>query len=601
MSLWDEPGALAVARVERVELPGGAFVLRSPEPLGTPVRAVGDWLERWARDTPDAPFLAERDPTATDGWRRLAYGQTRKQVGRLAQGLLDRRLAEGAPVVVLSDNAIDHALLTLAAMYVGRPVCAVTPAYSRMTNDHAKLARIVERLRPALVYASGAQAYAPALAAIAAAGFRGPVFCSTGADALPGAEPLAALAERAETAAVRAAFDAVTQGTHAKYLLTSGSTGLPKVVVNTHGMLAANQQQIAQCWPFLRREAPRLLDWLPWSHTFGANHNFHLALSAGGSLAIDDGRPAPGLIERTVRNLRDVKPNLYFNVPRGFDVLLPFLESDRELAREVFGAMRLLFYAGAALPQATWERLEAVARDCGAEPPWFTSAWGATETSPLVTSVHWRIGRAGCIGLPAPGTEVKFVPNGGKLEMRVKGPQVFAGYRDAPELTAAAFDDDGYYRIGDAGRLVDPARPEAGIAFDGRVAEDFKLTSGTWVSVGTLRLALVSALSPLAQDAVITGHDRDEVGALLFVSPQGRALAPAALCDAVAAKLAALNRAAGGASSQTVARVLLLDEPPNLDAGEITDKGYVNQRAVLERRAAAVDRLHAGGDDVIRS
>ena len=265
--------------------------------------------------------------------------------------------------------------------------------------------------------------------------------------------------------------------------------------------------------------------------------------------------------------------------------------------------MRLLFYAGAALPQATWERLEAVALRCGATPPWFTSAWGATETSPLLTSVHWRIARAGCIGLPVPGTELKFVPNGGKLELRVKGPQVFAGYRDAPELTAAAFDDEGYYRIGDAGRLIDEARPEAGVAFDGRVAEDFKLTSGTWVSVGTLRLKVVSALSPLAQDVVITGHDRDEIGVLVFPGPQAKAMAPRRAAQRASHdKLAAINAAAGGASSQTVRRALLLDEPPSLDAGEITDKGYVNQRAVLERRRDKVETLYRsvpGGEAIV--
>ena len=363
MALYDEPGALASPNVERVHLDGGAFLLRSREPLRAPARAVGVWLEHWAAATPDAPFLAERDGHASDGWRRLSYAQAREQVGRLAQGLLERRLPDGAPVVILSDNGIDHALLALAAMHVGRPACAVTPAYSRMTQDHGKLARIVGALRPALIYASDANVYG---AAIAAAGFGGPTLFSVNAQALPGAEPLSALAEHAETGAVRTAFDAITPAHPAKYLLTSGSTGAPKVVINTQAMLTANQQQIAQCWPFLSREKPRLLDWLPWSHTFGANHNFNLALANGGSMTIDEGRPVPGLVDKTVRNLREVKPNLYFNVPRGFDMLLPFLEADDALAREVFGAMRLLFYAGAALPQSTWERLEAVARRCGA-------------------------------------------------------------------------------------------------------------------------------------------------------------------------------------------------------------------------------------------
>jgi feruloyl-CoA synthase len=325
-------------------------------------------------------------------------------------------------------------------------------------------------------------------------------------------------------------------------------------------------------------------------------------LSHGGSLTIDDGRPAPGLIEKTVRNLRAVKPNFFFNVPRGFDMLLPYLEQDEAFARDFFERLEGVFYAGAALPQSLWERLEGVARGVRPDRPlWFTSSWGATETAPAVTSVHWRIERAGCIGLPLPGVELKFVPNGGKLEMRVRGPNVFPGYRDAPELTAQAFDEDGYYRIGDAGTLVDDAHPEQGVAFDGRVAEDFKLMSGTWVSVGTLRLRAISALSPLAADVVITGHDREEIGLLVFASPQAASWSTDDKVRRLREGLMALA-ADGVGSSQAPKRALLLTEPPNADAGEITDKGYVNQRRVLERRAADVLALYApvGGGDVVR-
>jgi feruloyl-CoA synthase len=293
-----------------------------------------------------------------------------------------------------------------------------------------------------------------------------------------------------------------------------------------------------------------------------------------------------------VRNLREIRPTLYFNVPRGFDMLLPFLEQDEALAREFFSRLRLVFYAGAALPQASWERLEAVARRVRDEPVWFTTSWGATETAPAVTTAHWPLDRAGVIGLPLPGCELKFVPNGRKLEMRVRGVNVTPGYRDAPALTAQAFDEEGYYRIGDAGRLLDEAHPERGVVFDGRVAEDFKLGSGTWVSVGTLRVKVVSALAPLAQDVVVTGHDRDEVGVLVFPSAKGLELPPDVLAGRVLQALGALRREGGG-SSQCPARALLLAEPPNADAGEITDKGYINQRAVLERRAAEVQALHA--------
>jgi feruloyl-CoA synthase len=369
------------------------------------------------------------------------------------------------------------------------------------------------------------------------------------------------------------------------------------VVINTHRMLCANQQMMAQTWRFLDDEKPVLVDWLPWSHTFGGNHNLHMVLSHGGALYIDEGRPAPGLIEKTLRNLREVRPTLLFNVPRGFDMLLPFLEADDALAAEVMSRLRLAFYAAAALAPSTWQRLEAVARRVRpAQPLWLTTSWGATETSPAITSAHWRLDGAGCIGAPLPGLELKFVPNGDKLEMRVKGVSVFPGYRNAPRETAEAFDDEGYYRIGDAGYLADPARPERGVMFHGRVAEDFKLASGTWVSVGTLRVELVSRLAPLVQDIVVTGHDRSEIGLLVFASPQAAARPREALHAALLRVMRAL-RDAGAGSSQCPARALVLGAPPDIDAGEITDKGYINQRAVLTRRAAEVERLHGDGHD----
>jgi feruloyl-CoA synthase len=421
------------------------------------------------------------------------------------------------------------------------------------------------------------------------------------AQEVAGARPFAVLAEAGESAAVAEAFARLRPEHHAKYLLTSGSTGQPKVVINTHRMLCANQQMMAQAWPFLLRHRLVLLDWLPWSHTFGANHNFHMVLAHGGAFYIDDGRPAPGLIEKTVRNLREVQPNFHFNVPRGFDMLLPFLEQDEACARAVLGGLEGVFYAGAALPQSLWSRLEAVAARVRERPLWFTSSWGSTETAPAATSVHWRIGQAGCIGLPLPGVALKFVPNAGKLEMRVRGPNVFPGYLGRPDLTDAAFDDEGYYCIGDAGKLVDASDPAQGVAFDGRVAEDFKLTTGTWVSVGTLRPRIVTALAPHAADVVITGHGQSEIGLLVFPTPQARALPE----DALAAHLrAALQRlhAEGGGSSQCPTRAMLQAEPPSADAGEITDKGYINQRAVLARRAADVAALHSDTDPrVIRA
>lgn len=591
IQLFNDPSALAPPSAVRTDLPGGGFVLRHPEPLQPYARCIGAWLEHWSVTSPEALFLAERDETGA--WRRLTYRDARSQVGRLAQALLDMRLPAGKPLVVLSDNSVHHALLLLAAMHVGRPVCTISSAYCRLTKDFAKVHGMLDALDPAILFASTPEVYGPA---IAQWNGKVPVVFSNGAAQFPGALSVDQLLDVAETSEVLATYHQVRPDDHAKYLLTSGSTGQPKAVINTHRMLTANQQQIAQVWPFLNRHRLVLLEWLPWSHTFGANHNFNMALAHGGALYIDEGRPAPGLIDRTVRNLREVKPNFYFNVPRGFDMLLPYLEQDETFARDFFERLEGVFYAGAALPQSIWERLEGVARRVRERPVWFTSAWGATESSPALSSVYWPIERAGCIGGPLPGVEIKFVPNAGKLELRVRGPNVFPGYRNAPEISAKAFDDEGYYLIGDAGKLVDEAHPEKGIAFDGRVAEDFKLMSGTWVSVGTLRVRAVTALTPYATDVVVTGHDREEVGLLVFPSPAAKDLSVTELNDRLSDALRAMRREGGG-SSQSPTRARVLEDAPSADAGEITDKGYINQGAVLRRRANEVIALYSNVPD----
>ncbi|ACO80341.1 feruloyl-CoA synthase [Azotobacter vinelandii CA] len=578
----------------------GEFVLRSAQPLQAYARCTGEWLERWAREAPERTFLAER---RNGGWSGLSYREVRKRVGCLAQGLLELDIPAGRPVLMLSDVDIDQALLSLAALHVGIPVATVSVAYSRNTaGGCSKLKAIIEVLEPAVIFVSDGDAYYRAVELVKPNCL---VVAARNAQEIESALPLPML-YKDESPAVMEAFGRVTGDTPARYLMTSGSTGEPKAVVNTHRMLCANQQAIAQCWPFLETCEVVVLDWLPWSHTFGANHNFNLVLRNGGTLYIDDGRPIPGQIERTVENIKAVKPTLFFNVPRGYEALLPYLERDEALARALFGRLELLFYAAAALPSSTWERLMACAGRVRKEPLFFSSEWGATETSPVLTNVHYPIDRPGNIGLPVPGIEIKFVPSGDKQEMRVRGPSVFSHYLNNLSKTAEAFDDEGFYKIGDAGRLVDPDHPEKGILFDGRVTEDFKLTTGTWVSVGVLRPKLVSALAPYASDCVICGHDQDVIGALIYPTPALRELAGEAgkrmtvdelaqqpeVRLALCAGLQALAKECP-ASSQHAVRLLVLDSPPSLEAGEITDKGYINQRTALSLRADVVKRLYA--------
>jgi feruloyl-CoA synthase len=561
--------AHAAVDVERRK--DGSMVLRSPQKLRPHERCVGEWLAKWAQQSPERVFLAER---AGDGWRKLTYAQALDGARRIGQALLERGLGPDKPLAILSDNSIDHGLLALGAMHAGVPVAPISPAYSLMSKDFAKLKAILALLKPGLVWVDDPKKFAGALAAVGA-----------------GATPLAPLLDTAPGARIEEAFAKVGADTTAKILFTSGSTGLPKGVVNTQRMLVANQQMLAQVWPFLEDRVQTIVDWLPWNHTFGGNFCFNMMLRNGGTLTIDSGKPAPGLIETTARNLKEVSPTLYFNVPRGFDLLLPFLEKDAELRRSFFRDLDMLFYAAAALPQNLWERLENMAiAEKGGELA-MISSWGSTETAPSAAAVHYHIERAGVIGLPNPGCELKLVPAAGKLEVRVRGPHVTPGYFRREDLTRAAFDEEGYYRIGDAMKFADPAHPERGLVFDGRVAEDFKLSSGTWVHVGAVRVKLIAAGNPLIQDAVITGHDRDEVGALVFPSAAAKDLAPEALRAKIAAALKAL--AAEGGSSMHPVRALVTIDPPSIDANEITDKGYINQRAVLERRAALVEKLHA--------
>ena len=569
---------LAPAQVGLEKRADGTLLLRSPQKLGPYSRCVTQWLVEWSDRAPSRVFLAERKG---DAWREISYREAYGAVRRIGEALLERGLNAERPVAILSDNSIDHALLALGAMHVGVPVAPVSPAYSLLSKDFGKLKSIFELVKPGLVFAAEPQKFAPALEAVGAK-----------------STPVAELLETNPGGILEREHLKVGPDTVAKILFTSGSTGIPKGVINTHRMLCANQQMLAQAWPFVQEKPPVLVDWLPWNHTFGGNHNFNLVLRNGGTLYVDGGKPVPGLVEATARNLKEVAPTLYFNVPRGYDLLLPFLESDAELRRNFFRDLLVLFYAAAALPQNLWDRLLRLARqEKGDGQLAMLSAWGSTETAPLATSVHFHMERPGVIGLPVAGCELKLVPSAGKLEVRVRGTNVTPGYYKRPDLTAAAFDEEGFYRIGDAVKLADAADPAKGIVFDGRVVEDFKLSTGTWVNVGLVRVKLIAAADPIVQDAVITGHDRSEVGALVFLSAAAKAMKPEEIRSRLSAALARLKDEGGSSTHPT--RLLVLSEPPSIDANEITDKGYVNQRAVLEQRAALVERLYAGDERVI--
>jgi feruloyl-CoA synthase len=585
-----------------VRFDNGAIHMRSRIPLGPyPVRLT-DALDRWAADAPDRTFLAERD--ASGGWRRVSFAEARAQVRSLAQALLDRHLTPDRPIVILSGNGVDHGLLALAAMYVGVPYAPVAPAYSLQARDFSSLQQVFDRMRPGLVLAADGARFERALTRVLPADVE-LVVSSSAPTSFP-ASQFAELGATPVTSAVDSARDLVGPDTVAKVLFTSGSTGRPKGVINTQRMLCSNQEMIRSVLLFLGDAPPVLCDWLPWNHTAGGNHNFGIALYNGGTLYIDEGKPTPALFDATLRNLREIPCTAHFEVPRFYEMLLPHLYRDPVLRETFFRDLKLLFYAAAGLGQKFWDELRDLAIQACDEELLIMTGFGATETAPFALTTGPEGAFAGMVGYPAPGMDLKLTPVGEKLEARVRGPNITPGYWRDDELTSQAFDAEGYYKLGDAMRFVDPGDPAKGLIFDGRLAEDFKLSTGTWVSVGPLRSRILAAAAGYAQDVVITGHDRDFAGALVFPNLAAcrelAALPTNAAADQVIAHPAVIDRFrdifAGLAQDSTgsstyVARAMLLSDPPSLDAREVTDKGSLNQKAVLHHRAALVEELHA--------
>jgi feruloyl-CoA synthase len=580
----------------------GTIYLKPKIPLGEyPVRLT-DRLHHWAKLEPNRIFMAERD--ASGGWRQITYAQLLASTRSIASALLARGLSADEPIVILSGNSIDHALVAFGALYAGIPFCPVSPAYSLVSKDYGKLAYLMKLLTPGLVFADDASKFADALGANVPD--QAEIVASHGTVPDRGVTMLADLLATPMHPGLHAAHDAIGPDTIAKFLLTSGSTGNPKAVINTQRMICANQVMLRETLAFLKDEPPVIVDWLPWNHTFGGNHNIGLTLFNGGSMYLDDGKPMPGGIEATVRNLAEISPTVYFNVPKGYESLLPYLREDKALRAKFFHRLHAMFFSGAALSPYIWNSLDELAvQETGYRVPVLTGL-GATETAPFFMSVTPATSRSGHVGLPVSGNEAKLVPNNGKLEVRARGPNVTPGYWRQPELTAAAFDTEGFYKFGDGLKPVDPRDLGAGFDFDGRIAEDFKLASGTWVSVGPLRARFVAACAPLVRDVVIAGINRDELSALVVLDLDGcrlvnPALAPDNLAAAVSDSIVRATfrerligfLATSTGSSTRITRAALIDTPLSIDRGEITDKGSINQRAVLDHRSQLIDELYA--------
>jgi feruloyl-CoA synthase len=573
--------------------PNGELIVRCTVPLGAYPDLLHDYLYQWEKSRPNGVFLAERRPDI-EGWAKFTYAEAAQAARAIAKALATRPLDENRPILILSGNGIDHALVALGALTAGVPYAPISVAYSLISQDLGKLRYILKLLDPGLVYAADAR-FARALTIPEMAGRE--IVLGKADASVPGATTLASLMKDGSADALAKASAKIGPQTIAKFLFTSGSTGVPKGVITTHRMVTSNLQMLAHCWPFMSARPPVLLDWLPWSHVFGGNHNFNQVLRNGGTIYIDDGKPIPSEFEKSIRNLREVSPTVYFNVPKGFEFLVGYLNKDDALRDSFFRDLDAMFYAAASLPQPVWVALETLANNSGRVPiPSMISGWGLTETSPASLILNQHGAEPGNIGPVLPGQEMKLVPNEGKLECRVRGPNVTPGYWKMPDMTAQAFDEEGFFKTGDAMLFVDDNDAGRGFYFNGRVVEDFKLDSGTRVHVGDVYKRARHAAGNLVFDLVVAAPDREELGLLIF-PPAG----PADDADYRARLAAFINRMNEGinGSSQVIKRAIVLTEPPSLDAGEMTDKGSLNSRGILERRKTWVDKLYDNANPAV--
>ena len=599
------PVPFGVTRVQVREGAPGTRYVQAELPLGAYARRLSDFLVHWAEAEPDRTFMARRAQLGegrTGDWQRISYAQALDGARRIGQALLDRKLTPERPVVILSENTLEHALMSLGCIYAGVPYCPVSPAYATVSQDYDKLRHVLATLTPGLVFAADGARYGRAIAATVGSDVE--VVLAQGSLEGRATTPFDALRNTVASAAVDGAMHAVRPDTIAKFLFTSGSTKMPKPVINTHRMWCANLQQITLSMPVITEAPPIFVDWLPWNHTFGGNHNVGLTLQHGGTLYIDEGKPTPALIGETLRNLREIAPTLYFNVPTGFEMIAQAMKTDAELRRNLLSRVRLFFYSGAGLAQPVWDSLHQTAEAEVGERIVMSTGLGMTESAPSAMFTNSPNVKAGDIGTPVPGMTLKLIDVDGKTEVRYRGPNVTPGYWRSEQATRDAFDEEGYLCTGDAVQWIAPDDIHRGLKFDGRIAEDFKLSTGTFVSVGPMRAKVIVTGAPYVQDVVLTGLNMKEVGALIFPSPACRTvsglgadapwsevLASAPVRQRLQAVIDHLAREATG-SANRIARALLLAEPPSIDKGEVTDKGSINQRAVLKHRDTLVQALH---------